>query len=78
MTFRKYSVALQLRWDTWEEMCDHAGVGPIEDGKPMGCFPYNDSNTIGLMIPRANGVEIAVQGDWIIRGSKGELSVRKV
>lgn len=29
--------AVQLRWDTWNEMCDHAGVSG-EEGKPHGCY----------------------------------------
>jgi hypothetical protein len=28
--------AVQLLWSTWEEMCEHAGVGRFEDGKPEG------------------------------------------
>ena len=82
MRFRKRPLvitALQLRWDTWSEMCDHAGVGP-EAGKPTGC--YIDSagnatdevtNVIGLRIPTLEGVMVAHEGDWIIRGVKGEL-----
>ena len=27
---------MQLRWDNWSEMCDFAGVGKLEDGKPSG------------------------------------------
>jgi hypothetical protein len=43
--FRKKPVvieAVQLRWDTWSEMCDHAGVGALEDGKPQGCYVNPD------------------------------------
>lgn len=41
MRFRKKPVvieAVQLRWDTWEEMCAHANVGKLIQGKPEGCF----------------------------------------
>lgn len=39
--FRKKPVvieAVQLLWSTWGEMCDHADVGKLEDGKPQGCY----------------------------------------
>jgi hypothetical protein len=41
MKFRKKPVvieAVQLRWDNWGEMCDHADVGELADGHPMGCY----------------------------------------
>ena len=73
--------ALQLRWDTWDEMCDHAGVGKLSDGKPQGCYVDDDgkaaedcsSGRIGLQIPTMEGLMLGVQGDYIIRGVKGEL-----
>jgi hypothetical protein len=83
--FRKLPViieAVQLRWDNWDEMCDFAGVGKLEDGKPQGTFidaegkpmPNNEwSEIIGLMIPTLEGLMIGIQNDWIIRGVKGEL-----
>ena len=30
--------AVQLRWDTWHEMCTHADIGRFEDGHPQGCW----------------------------------------
>ena len=82
--FRKKPVvveAVQLRWDTWSEMCKHAGVGKLRDGKPEGCYVDNegcatesaDSNRIGLHIPTLEGLMLGVENDWIIRGVKGEL-----
>lgn len=84
MKFRKKPVvieAVQLRWDTWSEMCDHAEVGKTSDGKPEGCFIDKDgnvtqdasNNTIGMTIPTLEGLMIARQNDWIIRGVNGEL-----
>ncbi len=85
--FRKKPIvinAVQLRWDTWSEMCDHAGVGKLSDGKPEGCY-VNDNGYIleygeitknprlGLKIPTLEGIIIASEGDWIIRGIIGEL-----
>ena len=82
-TFRKKPVeiqAVQLRWDTWSEMCDHAGVGSLLDNKPQGCYVTTDGTAtenvtprIGLHIPTLEGLMLGVEGDWIIRGVKGEL-----
>lgn len=83
--FRKKPViieAVQLRWDTWSEMCDHAGVGKLVDGKPEGCYVgpdggvregHENSDRIGLQIPTLEGLMLATQDDWVIRGVKGEL-----
>lgn len=74
--FRKKPVvieALQLEWGTWSEMCEFAGVGKLADGKPEGCFIGNDENTMGLQIPTLEGTMTAREGDWIIKGVKGEL-----
>ena len=83
MKFRKKPViieAVQLRRDTWSEMCDHAGVGKLEDGKPEGCYVKDGmghkemvSGTIGLWIPTLEGLELATENDWVIKGVKGEL-----
>ena len=73
MQFRKKPVvieAVQLRWDTWSEMCDHAGVGKLEDGKPEGKM---DSLAIGLDIPTKEGLMHAKENWWVIKGVKGEL-----
>jgi hypothetical protein len=92
MKFRKKPVvieAVQLRWDNWSEMCEHANVGHLTDNKPQGT--YVDANgkasdvpvtldfagsareKIGLLIPTLEGLMLGVQGDWIIKGIKGEL-----
>lgn len=85
MRFRKKPVeieAVQLKWTTWNEMCEHAVVGLLSDGRPQGCYVDDDgkalpegsvSERIGLQIPTLEGVMLAVEGDWIIRGVKGEL-----
>jgi hypothetical protein len=84
MQFRKKPVvieAVQLRWDNWSEMCQYAGVGKLEDGKPEGVQvnaqnqidEKNGDGRIALAIPTLEGVMVGVQDDWIIRGVKGEL-----
>ena len=80
--------ALRLGWDNWSEMCDFAGVGRLADGKPQGTFVDADGHStgdrfpgdppaghapIGLLIPTLEGMMLGVEGDWIIRGIKGEL-----
>ncbi len=81
--FRKKPVvieAVQLRWDTWSEMCEHAGVGFHSEGKPEGCYVGADgkatnevTDIMGLRIPTLEGEMLASQNDWVIRGIKGEL-----
>lgn len=81
--FRKKPVvieAVQLTWATWAEMCEHAGVGKLSDGKPEGCYvdekgaiTEDASKRMGLAIPTLEGVMVASEGDWVIRGVKGEL-----
>ena len=83
--FRKKPVvieAVQLLWSTWNEMCDHADVGKLSDGKPEGCYVGPDgkpalldevTEKMGLMIPTLEGLMIGSEGDWIIKGVKGEL-----
>ncbi len=83
MKYRKKPVvieAVQLRWDTWNEICDFAGVGKLKDGNPEGCYIGEDgqptidtTEVIGLSIPTLEGVMVARQDDYIIKGVKGEL-----
>lgn len=85
MKFRKKPVeieAVKLGWDTWHEMCGHAGVGKLSDGKPEGCYLGPDghpraghelSDKMGLLIPTLEGLMIGTEGDWIIKGVKGEI-----
>ena len=70
--------ALQLTWDNWNEMCDFAGVGEVSEGKPQGTSKDQNgepipNNEIAMFIPTLEGLHLARQGDWIIRGIKGEL-----
>ena len=72
--------AVQLRWDTWGEVCSHAGVGRLTAGQPQGTYIQVDGNPgdsptdeIGLLIPTLEGLMVARPGDWIIKGVKGEL-----
>jgi hypothetical protein len=68
-------------------MCDFVGVGSLSDGKPQGTFVDADGEAtgdafpgtedgngrIGLWIPTLEGLMLGVEGDWIIRGVKGEF-----
>ncbi len=85
MKFRKKPViieAVRLGWDTWQEMCEHAGVGKLCDGKPEGCYVGEDgkpreghetSDKMGILIPTLEGVMLGVEDDWIIKGVNGEF-----
>lgn len=91
MKYRKKPVvidAMQLKWETWNEMCDFAGVGCRSDGKPEGCLIGPDgqplptdgsksSEELGLLIPTSKGTKVARQGDWVIRGARGKLYLCK-
>lgn len=63
--------ALQLRWDTWGEICHFVGVGKMSDEKPHG--EMRKECAIGLDIPTPEGVLHADENDWIIKGIKGEF-----
>lgn len=70
--------AIQLRWDTWNEICDFVGVGGLSNGKPEGCYvdangKQGQGDRIGLLIPTLEGVMLATQDDWIICGVNGEF-----
>jgi len=74
--------AVQLRWDTWNEICEFADVGYLTDGKSEGCYILKDgtpsptpidNDEMGLQIPTLEGIMIARELDYIIRGVKGEL-----
>lgn len=83
MKFRKKPVvieAVQLTWSNWSEICDFCNVGKLTENQPEGIFldksghPTQDSTDIlGLAIPTLEGVMIARENDWIIRGVNGEL-----
>ena len=72
--------AIQLQWKDWNEICEFAGVGKLTDGKPEGCYLTDDgersegvTENLGLVIPTPEGVMLARENDWIIRGVIGEL-----
>ena len=76
---KKYRVvtiikALQLTWDTWDEMCDFAGVGRLIDGKPEGKI---DGEKISLHIPTPEGLIVVSKNDWVIKEVDGKLHICK-
>lgn len=85
MKFRKKPVvvdAVRLGWDTWSEICEFVGVGKLSDGKPEGCYIGEDgrpqqhpgpNDKMGLSIPTLEGIMLATEGDWIIKGVNGEF-----
>ena len=86
MRFRKKPVvieAVQLRWSTWNEMCDFLGgiIGPDNPGRSVSTYsdtcgedPGGDPAAwIELDIPTMEGLMVARHGDWIIKGVQGEF-----
>jgi hypothetical protein len=85
--FRKKPVvieAMQLRWDTWSEICDfvtkpYFDRGVYLDSQTKEELPEGAmSSTLGLRINTLEsnaltGSLLASQGDWIIKGVKGEF-----
>ncbi|MEN3051306.1 MAG: hypothetical protein ABC596_05790 [Candidatus Methanosuratincola petrocarbonis] len=74
MRFRKKPViieAVQLRRDNWPEVCKFVDVGTLREGKPQ--IVLDGGEAVGLIIPTLEGTYYASEGDWIIRGIKGEL-----
>lgn len=80
--YRKKSVvveALQLRWDTWNEMCDFADVGSVEEGKPHG--QMGEGRSLQLIIPANEPMHnhdlLVDENDWIIKGVNGKFEYLK-
>ena len=72
--------AVQLRPDTRMEMDRHVGIGRLRDGLPeltyvdeVGAPTSRCTPEIGLLIPTLEGLVLARENDWVIRGVKGEL-----
>jgi hypothetical protein len=77
--------AVQLTWENWSEICDFVGIGTLEDGKPTGTWVdedgnatedpqvHRDTDTLGLLIPTLEGLMLARENDWIIKGIQGEF-----
>lgn len=66
--------ALQLRWDTWQEMCDFIGVGP-GIAQPRGMT--GKDNALRLLIPADKTLhkhDLTVEeNEWVIKGIEGEF-----
>ena len=84
--FRKKPVvieAVKLGWDTWQEICEFVpkpyferGVYLDDDGNPL--LADKTSERMGLLLNTlesnaVTGSLMATQGDWIIKGVKGEF-----
>ena len=80
MKYRKKPVvieAVQLRWDTWGEVCDFITLPWGEDGV-HGVYTNNGVKSdigkrIGLVIPTLEGDILASENDYIIKGVQGEF-----
>lgn len=80
MYYRKKPVviqAIQLTWRNWCDICDF--VGPLDE-TTRGCYIDSNGNatesvtdTIGMTIKTLEGVMLARQTDWVIKGVMGEF-----
>jgi len=80
MKFRKKPVeieAIQLRWDTWSEVCEFItlpwGADGVHGVQIKGGVIDDKGEEIGLVIPTLEGNMTAIQNDWIIKGVNGEF-----
>jgi len=75
--------AVQLRWDTWSEICDFVTLPWGEDGV-HGVYTRDGviitaittdigDDEIGLVIPTLEGNMLGVKNDYIIKGVQGEF-----
>ena len=70
--------AVQLKWATWNEMCDFLGPIINEQNPCRNVETYSDRcgelpPYIEITIPTLEGDHIARHGDWIIKGVSGEF-----
>ena len=87
LRFRKKPViieAMQLTWANWAQICDFVPkpwfeVGVFLDDTTKEELPAGrTSNTIGLRMNtlesnKQTGSLLAIEGDWIIKGARGEF-----
>jgi hypothetical protein len=87
--YRKLPVeieAVQLTWPTWSEVCEFLAP-EFESGRAVGGVKrgsayfwgdaaereVSDATPLAIRITTLEGVMVADEGDWIIRGVKGEV-----
>jgi hypothetical protein len=84
MKYRKRPVvieAVQLRWDTWSEICDFVDDSYFDQGVYVNLngtyektnIPSESDPRIGLLIKTLEGTMLAVQDDYVIKGVSGEF-----
>ena len=83
--FRKKPVvieAVQLRWNTWNEVCELAqtslrgdGLRGLNEDEVEKLYPEVEikKGAIYAIIPTLEGPHLACENDYIIRGLKSEL-----
>jgi hypothetical protein len=81
MKYRKKPLvieAVQLTWQTWSDICEFIdppffGRGVYLDKENNILPTFQTSERMGLEIKTLEGTMLAVQGDYIIKGIKGEF-----
>lgn len=82
MRYRKRPVevdAVRLGWDTWSDVTALLGDEAFRSGKARGVYLDDDGEVVegatdrmGLLIETLEGTMLARQGDYIVRGVRGE------
>lgn len=70
--------AVQLRWDTWSEVCDFITLPWGPDGvhgvyTENGVITDDGNDRLGLVIPTPEGDHLAAENDFIIKGINSEF-----
>ncbi|QNB46832.1 ribosomal-processing cysteine protease Prp [Thermanaerosceptrum fracticalcis] len=71
--------AIQLNWQNWNEVCDFISPKYFDKGVWLNDETFEElpdgqtSNTMGLRIKTLEGIHIAREGDFIIKGVNGEF-----
>lgn len=83
-TYRQKAIdveAIQLTWPTWAAVCDFVSQDVTNEMGPEGTYVDRETGLsttdpmgdLGLFLPTRQGLLLAREGDWIIRGLEGEL-----
>lgn len=85
MKYRKRPVivdAVQLRWDTWNEICHFIPIPEMAYGVLVHDRTneyinehksHADYNRIGMIIKTLEGDMLAIENDYIVKGVNGEF-----
>jgi hypothetical protein len=69
--------AVKLAWDTWNEVCDFVSKEAFVEGVYLNdkgeIIEHKVSAKLGLLINTLSGEVLVSEGDYILKGVKGEF-----